>query len=245
MAAGPHLQAAGGFFVPSGPSMAALWYNGPFKGGDMTQNEKNGPTAPVGGTQGEEILDEYIKKFWQNSKFWLAVASLLILATFAVVYKTTVMNTAMTPAELKAAVELFDISSQWTVNEKVVEDDFKGIILVPEVSFRVRNVSKKDLSYVFLLGVFRFMDSGKVIGEGYRMALRQALPPAGESGRITLNAGFGYRASSAAAFEKYKQDWRNSFCEVFAKSHNSGFVQLKTFYISRKISGQDVEVKIK
>jgi hypothetical protein len=211
----------------------------------MTPNEKNSPAAPAAEPQGEEILQEYQKRFWQNSKFWLGVASLLILAVFALVYKTTVMDTAMTPAEMKAAVELFDISSQWTVNEKVNEEDFKGIILVPEVSFRIRNVSKKDLSYVFLLGVFRFMDSGKVIGEGYRMVLRRALPPGGESERITLNAGFGYRASSTAAFEKYKHDWRNSFCEVFAKSHNSGFTPLKTFYISRRISGQDIEVKIK
>jgi hypothetical protein len=212
----------------------------------MSQDEKKAAAvSPPAGTQGKEILEEYQKKFWQNSKFWLGVASLLILAVFAVVYKTAVMDTAMTPASLKAAVELFDISSQWKVNEKVEEEDFKGILLVPEVSFRIRNVSKKDLSYVFLLGVFRFMDTGKVIGEGYRMVLRQPLPPGGESERITLNAGFGYRATSAAAFERYKQDWRNSFCEVFAKSHNSGLTTIKTFYISRRISGQDIELKIK
>ena len=207
----------------------------------MTQDERKPDAAP----QGEEILDEYQKRFWQNSKFWLGVAALLIFAVFAVVYKKAVVDTAMSPAELKAALELFDISSQWKVNEKVNEDDFRGIVLVPEVSFRIRNVSRKDLSYVFLLGVFRFMDSGKVIGECYRMTLRRPLPPGGESGRVTLSAGFGYRASSAAAFEKYKQDWRNSFCEVFAKSHNSGLTPLKTFYISRKISGQDIEVNIK
>jgi len=209
---------------------------------DKIKQETPTPTADE---PGEEILQEYQKKFWQNSKFWLAMATLLILAIFAFVYKTTVMNTAMTPAELKAAVQLFDISSQWTVNEKVNEDDFKGIILVPEVSFRIRNIGKKNLSYVYLLGVFRFMDSGKVIGEGYEMALRRALPPNGESARITLTAGFGYRASSAAAFEKYKQDWRNSFCEIFVKSHNSGLTPLKTFYISRKIAGQDIEIKIR
>ena len=203
--------------------------------------EKDDRLAP----QGEEILDEYIKPWWQNSKIWLGVAVLAIAAVFAVVYKKTVVNTSITPAELKAAVVLFDISSQWKVTEKVSDEDFQGIILAPEVSFRIRNVSKKDLSYVFLLGVFRFMDTGKVIGEGYRMTLRQGLPPGGESGRVTLNAGFGYRASSAAAFEKHKQDWRNSFCEVFAKSHNSGLTMLKTFYISRKIEGQDVEVEIR
>ena len=212
----------------------------------MPQDERNAHgDSPSAAPQGEEILEEYRKRFWQNSKFWLGVAALLIFAAFAVVYKTAVVDTAMSPAELKAALELFDISSQWMVNEKVNEDDFQGIVLVPEVSFRIRNVSRRPLSYVFLLGVFRFMDSGKVIGEGYRMTLRRPLPPGGESERVTLNAGFGYRASSAAAFEKYKQNWRNSFCEVFAKSHNSGLTPLKTFYISRKIAGQGIEVNIK
>lgn len=212
----------------------------------MNENRTNpAPLIPPAVEQGEEILEEYRKKFWQNSKFWLGMASLLILAIFALVFKITVLNTAMTPQELKAAVELFDISSQWVVNEKVNEEDFKGIILVPEVSFRIRNIGKKGLSYVYLLGVFRFMDSGRVIGEGYRMVLRRTLPPNGESAMITLTAGFGYRASSAAAFEKYKQEWRNSFCELFVKSHNSGLTPLKTFYISRKISGQDIEIKIR
>jgi hypothetical protein len=237
---------------PATPFFEARQYAAAFcgiilkQGIKMNDDKHNAdPLNPPAAEQGEWILQEYQKKFWQNSKFWLAVASMLILAVFAVVYKITVMNTAMSPAELKAAVELFDISSQWVVNDKVNEEDFKGIILVPEVSFRIRNVGKKNLSYVFLLGVFRFMDSGKVIGEGYQMALRRALPPNRESVRITLTAGFGYRATSAAAFEKYKQDWRNSFCEIFVKSHNSGLTPLKTFYISRKIAGQDIEIKIR
>ncbi|MEI6614845.1 MAG: hypothetical protein WCL37_08100 [Chrysiogenales bacterium] len=146
---------------------------------------------------------------------------------------------------LKAALEFFDISSRWVVDDQIIEDDSRGIVLVPEISFRIRNVGKIDLSYVFLLGVFRFTDNGKFIGEGYQMALRRALSPAGTSERITLKCGFGYRASSAAAFEKYKKEWRNSLCELFAKSHNSGLTPVKIFYVSRKIAGQNLEIEIK
>ena len=195
--------------------------------------------------ENEEILQEYYQSFWRNSKFWLGLVLLFILLIFAFIYKKTVLDTALNPRQLKASLEFFEISSQWVVNEQISDEDFKGILLVPEVSFRIRNVGKKDLSYVFLLGVFRFMDNGKFIGEGYQMALRRPLFPNGTSARITLKAGFGYRASSAAAFEKYKKEWRNSFCELFAKSHNSGFTPVKTFYISRKIAGQDVEIEIK
>lgn len=207
----------------------------------MEPEEKNDAPAFAG----QEILEEYVRPFWQNSKFWLGAVSLLLLAVFVLVYKRAVMDKAMSPADLRAAVELFDISSQWTVTEQVNDEDFQGIVLAPEVSFRIRNASGRNLSHVFLLGVFRFMDTGKVIGEGYRMALRRPLPPGQASERLTLNAGFGYRATSAAAFERNRGNWHNSFCEVFAKSHNSGFVPLKTFYVSRRIAGLDVEVEIK
>jgi hypothetical protein len=210
-------------------------------------NEKNKtglPAAVPAAGEGEEILDEYYKSFWRNSKFWLGVALVAIFLIFVFIFKKSVIDTTVKPQQLKSALEFFDISSQWVVNEKINDEDFNGIILVPEVSFRIRNVGKKDLSYVYLLGVFRFMDNGKFIGEGYRMTLRKALPPGGTSERIILKSGFGYRASSAEAFEKYKQGWRNSSCELFVKSHNSGLVWVKTFYVSRRISGQDVEVKI-
>ena len=208
--------------------------------------KKTDPVTPLPVSQeNEEFLQEYFQSFWHNSKFWLGVVLLLFILIFAFVFKKTVLDTTMKPQQLKAALEFFDISSRWVVNDKINEDDFQGIILVPEVSFRIRNVSKQNLSYVYLLGVFRFMDNGKFIGEGYQMALRRALPPDGESARITLKAGFGYRATSTAAFEKYKKNWRNSFCDLFVKSHNSGFTPVKTFYISRKIAGQDIEIEIK
>jgi hypothetical protein len=208
--------------------------------------KKHDATTPVStGLQNEEILQEYNKRFWCRSQFWLGVVLLFIFLIFAFIYKKTVLDTTMNPQQLRASLEFFDISSQWVVNENINEQDFNGIILVPEVSFRIRNIGKRDLSYVFLLGVFRFMDNGKFIGEGYRMALRRPLPPAGESARITLKAGFGYRATSAEAFEKYKENWRNSLCDLFVKSHNSGFTAVKTFYISRKIAGQNIEIKIK
>jgi hypothetical protein len=212
----------------------------------MNQEQKKLDSQPLtpGPQNREEILQEYYRSFWHSSRFWLGVVFVFIFLVFAFIFKKTVLDTSIRPQQLKSALEFFDISSQWVVNEKINEGDFKGIILVPEVSFRIRNVGENNLSYVFLLGVFRFMDNGKFIGEGYRMALRRPLPPAGASERITLKAGFGYRASSAAAFEKYKKSWRNSFCELYVKSHNSGLVPVKTFYISRKISGQEIEIKI-
>jgi hypothetical protein len=191
-----------------------------------------------------EILQDYTKSFWRNSKFWMWAVLAVIILVFAIVFKKAVMDTSIDPGQLKASLEFFDISSQWVVKENVNEVDFQGIILVPEVTFRIRNIGPRNLSYVYLLGVFRFMDNGRFIGEGYRMVLRKPLPPDGESEPITLKSGFGYRASSADAFEKHKKNWQNSLCELYVKSHNSGLVPVKTFYVSRKISGQGIEIEI-
>ena len=193
--------------------------------------------------QREILFEEYRKKFWQRSKFWLGIVLCGIFIVFALVFKRTIVDTSMTAEELKSSLDLFDISSRWVVKEKIVEPGFQGVILVPEVSFRIRNAGTRQLSYVFLLGVFRFLDNGRTIGEGYRMTLHKPLPPGRESDSINLRCGFGYRASSAEAFERNRKDWRNAFTEVFAKSKNSKLVLIKTFYISRLISGQEIEVK--
>ncbi|MCX6556909.1 MAG: hypothetical protein NTW95_05690, partial [Candidatus Aminicenantes bacterium] len=132
----------------------------------MNEEQKKTPPGPLPAAEREngEILQEYTQSFWHNSKFWLGVVVIFFVLLFAFIYKKTVVDTTLNPKQLKAALEFFDISSQWLVNEQVSDEDFQGIILVPEVSFRVRNIGKKDLSYVFLLAVFRFMDSGKYIG---------------------------------------------------------------------------------
>ena len=91
----------------------------------------------------EEILQEYTQSFWHNSKFWLWIALAVIFLLFAFVYKKTVVDTTLKPQELKSSLEFFDISSQWVVRDKIIEEDFSGVILVPEVSFRIRNIGKK------------------------------------------------------------------------------------------------------
>jgi hypothetical protein len=200
---------------------------------------------PLDQKEKDDFLDEYIQPVSSSTKFWLGVAGLLIFAVLAWVFKATVIDISMSGDELRRSITLFDISSQWTVKEQNDDPDFKGITLVPEVSFRFRNTGRRELRYVYLLGVFRFMPTGKFIGEGYQMTLRTPLPPGGESEPIVLRCGFGYKASSAEAFEKNRRNWMNSYVELFTKSKNSRYVMIKTLYVSRRIAGMDVEVTVK
>jgi len=193
---------------------------------------------------GELNLEEYFEPKRFGSKFWLSIALIIITIGFILFYKFGVVDKSITGDELKNSIEFFDINSQWVVKQKVDTDEFKGVILVPQISFRIRNIGSQELKNVFLLGVFSFLDTGKTIGEGYEMTLQTPLQPEGESGRVTLTSGFGYRATSERAFDKNQKDWRSSFVEIFARSRNSKLTFVKSFYISRKIEGLDIEVRL-
>lgn len=189
-------------------------------------------------------LQEYYEPKRFGSKFWLSVSLIIITIGFILFYKYGIVDQSITGEELKSSIEFFDINSQWIVKQRIDTDDFKGVILVPQISFRVRNIGTQNLKNVFLLGVFSFLDTGKTIGEGYKMILNESLPPEGESKRITLTSGFGYRASSERAFDKNQKDWRNTFVEIFVRSRNSKLTFAKSFYIARKIEGLDIEIRI-
>jgi hypothetical protein len=200
---------------------------------------------PANDPQDGDFLDRYVTHKRFSGSFWLRVAAVLIFAAMVWLFKTSVLDDSIGAAELKDSLTLFNISSQWTVKEFNDDPDFKGITLVPEVSFRIRNSGPRELRFVYLLGVFRFLPTGKFIGEGYQMTLKEPLPPGAESATIQLRCGYGYRASSTQAFEANRRHWMNAYVELFAKSRNSRTVPLKTFYISRKIAGADIDVRVK
>lgn len=190
------------------------------------------------------ILEDFIKPGRFGSKFWMYLIVFVMFILIIWLFKSNVIDTSITADELKSSVEIFNISSQWIVKEKINDDDFKGIILVPEITFQVRNIGKIDMRAVYFLGVFRFLDSGKTMGEGYKMGIKKAIQPGQESESIQLAAGFGYRASSKEAFEKNQKNWGNAFVEIFIKSRNSKLVFFKSYYISRKIEGMNINVQI-
>jgi hypothetical protein len=190
------------------------------------------------------MLDEYSRPKRFGSKFWLLIGLIIVFIVMAILFKFYIVDRSITEEELKSSIELFDIDSQWVVKNRVDTEEFKGVIVVPQISFRVRNIGPENLKNVFFLGVFAFLDTGKVIGEGYRMFLQEGLDPRRESRRITLTSALGYRASSEEAFNKNPKDWRSTYVEIFVRSRNSKLTFLKSFYIKRKIEGQAIDVRI-
>jgi len=180
-----------------------------------------------------------------TSKFWLKIVTLVIFVILALLFKIYVIDDSMSAAELKASVQLFNISSQWLPQnpDKIVVES--GIQLLPEVTFSVRNTGKRPLRYVYFLGVFHFVETNKFIGDRGRMIFKAPLAVGAESQPLTLTSSAGYIATSLDAFSANRANWQNVQVDVFAQSKNSPNVLIKTFYISRRIAGKPVDIIIK
>ncbi|MCP5108968.1 MAG: hypothetical protein GY950_36635 [bacterium] len=191
------------------------------------------------------LFDEYINQNRFGPKFWLSVTTVVLLVLSVLVYKWVVLDKIIPPEVLKSSLEIFDIDSQWVVKEEVHEKDFHGIILVPQISFRFRNIGGQKLKYVYVLSVFRLLNRPKSLGEANKMALREVLEPGGESERIVLTCSFGYRATSKEAFARNSKEWKSATSEIYVKSGGQELLFLKTFYIIRKIEGLEMDVEVK
>ncbi len=193
----------------------------------------------------ENLNDDvpYIQIRTEKSKVIMGIVVLIIGILLFFVFKFKIIDDSITGEQLKSSMELFDIRSYWVKVRDVDEPDYRGVIIAPEINFRIRNIGKINLSYVRLIGVFRFL-TGKRIGEGYKVALHKELKPGEESKVITLNPGFGYRAHSIKSFEEHPRSILGSFVEIFAQSKNSKMIFIKSFYISRRIKGERLKVKI-
>ncbi len=191
------------------------------------------------------LFDEYINRSRFGSRFWLAVTMAVVFILAVVVYKIVVLDRIIPPEVLKNSIQIFDIDSQWVVKEEIHEKDFNGIVLVPQISFRFRNVGETDLKYVNVLGVFRLLNRARALGEGNSLALKEPLKPGGESERIVLTCSFGYRATSREAFARNPKQWKSASAEIYIQSGGSKPIFINTYYIIRKIQGLDREIEIK
>lgn len=195
-------------------------------------------------SEDSSFLEPYYAPKRFSAKFWRNL--IMVVATIAAVFyfKAFIISSSLSRDELKESLGLSAMSSQWVVKEKINTQEMKGILLVPEITFKVKNTGQKTLNYVYFLAVFRFEDTGKSLGEGFRMTLKKGLKTGEESDLVRLVSMGGYKASSTEAFMKNKDEWRRVFVDLFAQSKNSGMASLGKFYVAKKIEGQNIEVKI-
>ncbi|MCK4931067.1 MAG: hypothetical protein KAT01_02800 [Candidatus Aminicenantes bacterium] len=139
----------------------------------------------------------------------------------------------ITAEDLEASIEVVDVDTFWT--DKYYQPWPPRLILVPAISFRVKNVTDQPLKYINFNANFRFMGDFENLGDAFLAAIRNdPVPPGEKSDVITLKSNYGVEGRTLATF-KDNPHWKTVFVRLFAQSKGSQFLSMGKYEISRKI----------
>lgn len=139
----------------------------------------------------------------------------------------------MTPEELKNSMEIINVETKWVSKEYRVWPP--KLVLVPVISFQVKNISDKPLTYVNFNAIFKFKDETKNLGDNFLAAIRkEPVLPGQVSPVITLKSNYGVEGKTLDSF-KNNPYWKPVVVRLFARSFGSEFVLLGEWEVSKTI----------
>ncbi|MBP7706883.1 MAG: hypothetical protein KA243_06520 [Candidatus Aminicenantes bacterium] len=145
----------------------------------------------------------------------------------------------MSSDELKGSIEIVDYVSVWV--DKYYQPWPQRLILVPQISFRVKNVGAKPLTYVNFNAVYQFKGDPENFGDAFMAAIRgKAIPPGGTSDVIVLKSNLGVEGKNLAGIRD-NPEWKQAFVRLFAISKGSTPVLLGVYDVSRDIAFKEPE----
>lgn len=149
-----------------------------------------------------------------------------------------------TPDELKDSIELLDLETKWV--SKYYQPWPPRLILVPQLSFRVKNVGSKALNYINFNAVFNFKGDRENLGDAFLAAIRgKAVAPGETSPVIVLKSNLGVDGKDLENIRE-NPEWKPTEVRLFAISRGSQPVLLGVFDVSREIDFKEPEpVEIK
>ena len=152
--------------------------------------------------------------------------------------------TRMTPGELKASIEITDIETKWV--SKLYQQWPPRLILVPVLSFRVKNLGAKPMTYVNFNAVFNFKGDRENFGDCFLAAIRgKAVPPGQKSDLITMKSNMGVDGKDLNSFQN-NPGWKQAEVRLFAQSKGTQPILLGVHDVSRFIDfKEDAPVELK
>ncbi len=172
-------------------------------------------------------------------RFGVALIFALIALLMAFIFNKTGVMRTLTPEELEASIEVMDVETKWV--DKYYQPWPPKLILVPAISFRIKNLTEKPLRYVNFNANFRFLDDYENLGDSFLAAIRNVPVEPGEiSDTIFLKSNYGVEGYSLATFEKNSR-WKLVKVKLFAQSKGSQFITLGEWDVSRKIDFKEPE----
>ena len=163
--------------------------------------------------------------------------SVVILAAFALALLPACKT--MSSEELKSSIEILDYGSSWV--SKYYQPWPPRLILVPQITFRIKNIGQKPLSYFNFNAVFQFKGDPENFGDSFMAAIRgKAIPPGATSEPIVLKSNMGVDGKNLAGIRD-NPAWKPAFVRLFAISKGSQPVLVGVYDVSRDISFKEPE----
>ena len=169
----------------------------------------------------------------KNMSFILAIIVLGVIVA-AVSHFTGLWKT-MSHEELEGAFELMDIETKWV--QKTYQPWPPKLVLVPAISFKIKNVSDAPLKYVYINANFKFRDDVANLGDGFIEAIRGESLMAGDTTEtILLKSTHGIDGQNLEHF-KSSPFFQSKVVDVkvFAKSQGSQYIPVGEWEISKNI----------
>lgn len=170
----------------------------------------------------------------------LATSALIITGlTFLSIFMNTGCLKTASDEEIKASMEVVEVETKWV--SKYYQPWPPKLILVPAISFRIKNVSSEPLKYVNFNAIFKFKDEAENLGDNFLAAIRsEAVMPGQASPIITLKSNYGVEGKYLDSF-KINPQWKIAFVKLYAQSKGSRHVLLGEWEISRTIDFKEPE----
>lgn len=146
---------------------------------------------------------------------------------------------SMSTDELKKTIEIIDVETKWV--SKYYQPWPPRLLLVPVLSFRVKNIGVEPLTYVNFNAIFKFKGDPENLGDNFLAAIRGKAIQAGDvSDVITLKSNFGVEGKSVESIRSNPQ-WKPVEVRLFARSKGSQFVLIGEWDVSRTIDFKEPE----
>jgi hypothetical protein len=166
------------------------------------------------------------------------IVVIAIIASAAALVFTAACK-SVPPEELKRSIEVVDMQTKWV--SKFFQPWPPRLIIVPEVSFRVKNLGAKPLTYVNFSAMFNFKGDPENFGDAFKSAIRgNGVPPGETSEPIVLRSNFGVDGKTVKGIQE-NPNWKQAEFRLFAQSGGSTPVPIGTYDVSREIDFKEPE----
>ncbi len=165
--------------------------------------------------------------------FILAIIALFILVVI-IAHFTGLLKT-MSHKDLEGAFELMDVQTKWV--EKSYQPWPPKLVLVPAISFRIKNISDEPLKYLYVNANFKFRDDVANLGDGFIEAIRgEPLMPGDTSENFLLKSTHGIDGQNLEHFKSspFFQS-KTVDVKVFVKSQGSQYIPVGEWEVSKNI----------